>query len=180
MAKSFNIRRVETHFRAVLQYAPAMLANDALNFFLDRFTQQNWLDHYPEAWPAKKVRDGRSLLIRRGQGRRSVRISEVTTTGSTISTDLDYMAAHNRGFKGTVNVREFTRNRYSKHKVASGKVTSKGKQRMKTVQRISGSGTVAAHTRKMNLPRRQFMGESAVLTQQLIRHLTAELMKGLR
>lgn len=180
MAKSFNIRRVETHFKAVLQYAPGMLANDALNFFLDRFSQQNWLDNYPEAWPAKKVRDGRSLLIRSGRGRRSVRITEVITAGFAIGTDEEYMKAHNTGFKGTVNVREFTRNRYSKHKVATGKITSKGKQRMKTVQRISGSGTVAAHTRKMNLPRRQFMGESAVLTQKLIRHLTAELMKGLR
>ena len=184
MNKSFNIHKIEAHFKEVLGYAPGMLANDALNFFLDRFQQQNWIDNYPESWPGRKVNskknNSRNLLILTGRGRRSIRVSEVSTQRTVISTDVDYMKAHNDGFKGVVNVKEYTRNRYGKQKIGSGKLNKSGKERMKTVQRITGTGLVRAHTMKMNIPRRRFMGESAVLTQQLLRHLTAELMKGLR
>jgi hypothetical protein len=33
MAQNFNLSRVEKHFKEVIKYAPAMLGNDAVNFF---------------------------------------------------------------------------------------------------------------------------------------------------
>jgi len=175
---------MEDHIEKVLKKAPRLLGNDAVNFFRDRFKQQNWMDTYPEAWQKRKVNNkknqGRNLLIQSGRLRRSIKITNVSANTVTIGTDVPYAKAHNEGFKGVVQVKEYTRNRYGKQKIGTGKLRKNGKERMKTVQVITGNSTVKAHTMRMNLPRRQFMGQSAVLTQKLQRHLTAELMKGLR
>lgn len=184
MAKSFNIDKTEKHFKQVLQYAPGMLGNIAVNFFLDRFRYQNWMGHTTEPWKQRKKNNrrnkGRAILVQSGRLRRSIRITRITGLTTYIGSDVPYARAHNEGFKGTVSVKAFTRNKYSKEKVKSGRFTKSGAERMKTVQRISGSSQVKAHTRRMNLPRRQFMGNSPVLEKQLQRKLLAELMKGLR
>ena len=184
MPNTFNLNQVETHFKEVLQYVPGMLGNDAVNFFLDRFKQQGWLGNSLDPWVKRRNNkgrnSGRAILVDTGRLRRSIRIVSVSTGIVTIGTDVPYARAHNEGFRGIVNVRAHTRNRFTKEKLGSGKFTKKGKERMKTVQRISGSSNVIAHTRKVNIPRRQFMGESPYLTKLLQRRLQAELMKGLR
>lgn len=184
MNNTFNLKNIEAHFKDVLLYAPKMLGNDAVNFFLDRFQQQNWLDVYPEPWQRRKINNRKNqvrlILIQTGALRRSIRITNIGTGFVTIGSDLPYAKAHNEGFEGIVNVKEYTRNHYTKQRINTGKLTKSGKERMKTVHRISGSGVVRAHTMRINIPKRQFMGESQVLTQQLTRRLTAELMKGLR
>lgn len=184
MAQRFNISAQEQHFRSVLQYAPGMLGNMAVNFFLDRFRYQNWLGHSTEPWQRRKNNkgrnQGRALLVQSARLKRSIRITRISGLTATIGTDVPYARAHNEGFKGTVSVKAYTRNRYKKEKVGSGKYTKAGKERMKTVRRISGATEVKAHTRRVNLPRRQFMGHSPVLEKQLQRKLQAELLKGLR
>lgn len=185
MAKNFNIlAKHEQHFKKVLMYAPGMLGNVAVNFFLDRFRYQNWLGHTAEPWRQRRRNTrrnrGRALLIQSGRLRRSIRITKVTGLTVTIGTDVPYAKAHNTGFKGSVAVKAFSRNKYSKQKVGSGKYTKTGKERMKTVSRVSGSVQVKAHNRKMNIPRRQFMGRSPVLDKMLQRKLLAELLKGQR
>lgn len=183
MPNIFPLNAVEKHFKQVLQYAPGMLGNDAVNFFLDSFQRQGWLGNSVEPWRQRrgnsKRNKGRAVLVQSGRLRRSIRITGISGGVVTIGTDVPYAKAHNEGFKGVVNVKEHTRNRFGKEKIGSGKFTKNGKERMKTVQRITGSGAVKAHTRKVNLPRRQFMGESPYLTKILQRRLTAELMKGL-
>jgi phage gpG-like protein len=184
MANPFNIRGTEQHFKQVLQTAPGMLGNIAVNFFLDRFRYQNWLGATTEPWQQRKRNKGRNagraILIQSGRLRRSIRITKLSGLTVTIGSDAPYARVHNEGFKGTVNVKAHTRNRYGKFKEGTGRFTKTGKERMKTVQRITSTGQVKAYTRKMNLPRRQFMGQSPVLTTQLKRKLLAELMKGLR
>jgi phage gpG-like protein len=170
----------EAHFRKVLTYAPGMLGNDAVNFFLDRFRQQAWLGYTTENWAARKQKSKRALLVRSGYLRRSVRITRINGLTTFIGSDAVYAKAHNEGFKGVVHVKQHTRNKYRNEKIATGKFTRKGKMRMRTVQRVNGSINVKAHTRRMNLPRRQFMGYSPVLEKQLQRRLMAELLKGLR
>ncbi len=168
----------------MLQYAPGMLGNIAVNFFLDRFKYQNWLGSSTDPWRQRKAsggrNKGRAILVQSGRLRRSIRITRITGLVTYIGTDVPYARAHNQGFRGTVAVKAFTRNKYTKHKIGTGKLTKKGKERMKTVQRIGGATQVKAHSRNMNLPRRQFMGYSPVLEKQLQRKLLAELLKGLR
>jgi hypothetical protein len=60
MAQRFNIRTYEQHYKRVLQYAPGMLGNMAVNFFLDRFRYQNWLGNTAEPWRQRKKSTGRN------------------------------------------------------------------------------------------------------------------------
>ena len=61
----------ESHFKRVIQYAPGMLGNDAVNFFLDRFRYQQWLGYTTENWKARKQAAGRNkvraLLVQSGR-----------------------------------------------------------------------------------------------------------------
>lgn len=185
MANSFPLNEVEQHFKRVLQYAPNMLGNDVVNFSLDSFKKQGWTGNTFEPWRQRsskaKRNKGRAILIDTGRLRRSIRVTNVSAGTVTIGTGVPYAKANNEGFRGTVNVKAHTRNKYSKEKVASGKLTSKGVARMKTVQRISATGNVKAHTRKVNIIKRKFLGlDSPYLQKQLQRRLQAELMKGLR
>ena len=184
MPNIFPLNKVEAHFKQALQYLPGMLGNDAVNFFLDNFKRQGWIGTSIEPWRQRsskaKRNKGRAILIQSGRLRRSIRITGITGGTVAIGTDVPYARAHNEGFTGIVNVKAHSRNRFTKEKLGSGKFTKSGKERMKTVQRISGSGMVKAHTRKVNIVRRQFMGESPYLTKILQPRITAELMKGLR
>jgi phage gpG-like protein len=184
MSKRFNIAEQEQHFKRVLSYAPGMLGNTAVNFFLDRFRGQNWIGSTTEPWRKRKINNkqsqGRALLIKSGRLRRSIRITRISGLTVVIGTDVPYAKAHNEGFRGTVKVAAFTRHKYSKHSVGSGKFNKSGSERMKTVQKFSGDIQVKAHTRRVNLPRRQFMGYSPYLEKQLQRQLLNELIKSIR
>ena len=180
----FILSTLESHFKRVVQYAPGMLGNDAVNFFLDRFRYQQWLGYTSENWKGRKQaggrNKGRALLIQSGRLRRSVRITRISGLIAYIGSDVPYARAHNEGFKGIAQVKAHTRNVYRSEKITTGKYTKTGKMRMRTIQRLSGSINVKAHTRRMNLPRRQYMGYSPVLEKKLQRRLAAELLKGLR
>lgn len=184
MPNIFPLNAVEKHFKQVLQYAPGMLGNDAVNFFLDSFHRQAWIGNSVEPWRQRrgnsKRNKGRAILVQSGRLRRSIRITGISGGIVTIGTDVPYAKAHNEGFRGIVNVKAHKRNQYKKEKLGTGKFTKTGKERTKTVQRIAATGDVIAHTRKVNMPRRQFMGQSPYLTKILQRRLTSELMKGLR
>lgn len=191
MDNGFDLNGKAAHFERVLMYAPGMLGNDALNFFLDRFKNQNWLGNSSEAWKRRKdptkwgpVKNGkgRSLLVMRARLKRSLRILRAGNMEVVIGTDVPYAKAHNEGFRGILSQQVHAYQRRKKVNV----LTKTGKTRMskgRPVKRFgSGTVTVKAHTRKvkMNIPKRQFMGDSPYLTKQLSRRLEAELMKGLR
>ena len=184
MDNMFPLKRVEAHFKRVVQYVPVMLANDALNFFLDSFNRQGWLGDSFQPWQRRKVNKGRSkgraILIDSARLKRGERIVSITNGVIIIGNSTPYAKAHNDGFRGIVNVSAHSRNKYKKEKLGSGKFTKAGKERMKTVQRVEKAGQVVAHTRRLNMPRRQFMGSSPYLTKLLQRRLQAEFMKGLR
>lgn len=159
-----------------------MMGNMAVNFFIDSFNRQGWLGNTLEPWVKRKSnkRPGRAILVDSGRLRRSIRIVSTGVGQVEIGTDVPYARAHNEGFRGVVTVKAHTRNRYSSAKVGTGKLTKSGKERMKTVQTVSGTIHVQQFTRKMNLPKRQFMGYSPILENKIKRQLTAELLKTFR
>lgn len=177
------INNLQSRFKQVLLYAPGMLGNDAVNFFLDSFKRQAWLGSRLEPWAKRrnnKRRPGRAILVDTGRLRRSIRITKVSQGNVTIGTDVPYAKAHNEGFRGTVQVKAHKRNKYTKSRVGTGKLTKTGKERTKTISTVSGSSMVKAHTRKVNIVQRRFMGTSPYFTKQLQRRLSAELMKAMR
>jgi phage gpG-like protein len=163
MDNKFPLEEMNAHFKQVLNKAPAALGIDAVNFFLDSFRQQAWRGATREQWPArkatrwgKKSSRGKAILIQSDRLKRSIRVTSSSATQVTIGSDVPYARAHNEGFKGTVNqtVRPFTRKNGSNVKGFS-------------------------RTINQNIPRRQFMGNSPVLTAQLMRTLNEKLLKGL-
>jgi phage gpG-like protein len=166
--QNFNFEQYEQKFRDALTYLPAMLGNDAVNFFLDSFTKQGWQGNVFEAWKprrsvswGRKNGKGRALLVQSGRLRRSIRITAISGMTVTIGTDVPYAKAHNEGLRlGMIQqVKSFTRK-----------------------NPFGGATTVKPFTRRINqnIPKRQFMGDSPYLQAKLKRRLEAEIMKVFR
>lgn len=153
------------------------MATVAQNFFVDSFQRQGWYDGLTlkrwqprkgEKWRRKKkgrTRGNRAILVKTGRLRRSIKIRSARFQKIVIATDVAYAAAHNYGYKGTVSVRSHTRRRYGREKEEYTTKTGKQSTRQKKV--VKSSYTVRQHTRKMNLPQRQFMGHSPMLDRKL-------------
>lgn len=155
---------------------PQRIATVAVNFSKERFRAQNWVDYTTEPWRKRKTRDkqnGRAILVKSGRLRRSTRKILVTDDCVIVGSDVPDAPAHNNGFRGTVTVKQHQRHQYkaSKEKYK----TKSGKNRTRTIRVTSGSFTVKSHTRRVNLPRRRFIGPSAVLNNQIQRLITAEI-----
>lgn len=126
-----------------------IIAAAATVYFQDRFEEKEW-DGVPWA-PAKNPPSRGSLMLRSRNLRDSIRPTEITKERVVITAGYEdrvtYAQVHNEGFEDNVNVNPFTR-------------VVKGKQQ-----------EVRAHTRHMNIPRRQFMGE----TEELDERITASI-----
>ncbi len=162
---------------------PVKMADTAILFTKQRFREQAWADTSTQPWKPRKAgakrNKGRALLVSSGRLRRSIRLIRTTADSATIGSDVPYARIHNDGFRGVESVKAHTRHKYTKSRVETGKLTKTGKMGMQTVSTISGDIQVKAHTRRMNMPRRRFMGESAALRNQINRLVSSEIMKAL-
>lgn len=170
----------------------AKAATIAVNFSKDRFRQQNWVGNTTQPWKRRKTvtgkgskrKNSRAILVQTGALKRDVHKIYVGNTSAIIGTSNltgAYAKAHNEGFKGTVTVKAHTRKRY--HTVTETYKTKKGNDRTRSRRAINSSLAaikVKAHSLKMNLPKRQFIGNSPVLDNQIQRMMTAEYLKALR
>lgn len=155
---------------------PKKAGNIALRFINGNFRAQGWQGSNFQPWK-KTIRKG-TILVKSGKGRRGT--SFTTTPGEAhIKNDVNYMAAHNNGFNGIVNIKAHTRKNFEAKKVAAGGFTKTGKAKMKTIHTVKSISTVKAHTRKMNIPKRQFMpqniNDSPVLAKAVRREIEREL-----
>lgn len=187
MNNTFNLKKVEAHFKSVLIYAPGMLGNEALNFFQDSFRQQGWLGDRFTPWQKRKFdgkRKGRAILVDTARLKRGNRI--VSNSGGVviIGNDAEYAKPHNDGFRGTVTqtVRSHKRKSTSKKLTIVRTKSLKNRTNIQFGKYQTGEHLVKQHTRTMrlNLPQRRFMGNSPYLTKKLSRILQAEFNKGLR
>lgn len=144
---------------------PPMLAVTARNFVLDNFEKEAWQGETEKPWAKRKdTQNQRKLLVDTGKGKGSIKAHSQAYKAivSVGGGDFSYMKAHNFGSDEVVqeNVNAFTR------KIKKGK--HKGKEQ-----------NVRAFTRtvKRNLPKRQFIGKSPVLMQELKEVIIDELNK---
>lgn len=127
----------------VLDVASEIIADTAVEYFKERFTEKSY-DGNPWA-PGKPKRTG-SLLVQSGALLNSIRPTYIGRDKVTISAGdlkVDYARIHNEGFNGKVTVNPFSRTR-------NGKVED-----------------VKQFTRQMNIPKRQFMGKAGELAKKL-------------
>ncbi len=142
---------------------PTRLGNEAVRWSKERFRQQGWKGNSNQPWKKRKgnTDPSRATLVKSGALKRSVRMIGVTKYTSIIGTDSPCARAHNEGAQGTVRVRAHDRRTYSR-----GTEKNKGRNTPMT-RRQPGTTTVKAHTRKVNIPQRRFLGESPDLTRRL-------------
>ncbi|MEE6129086.1 phage virion morphogenesis protein [Chryseobacterium arthrosphaerae] len=134
----------------------------AVNFSKERFVQKNWINRTREPWQPRKRPARGSILVRSARLKRSIRKISQGSYYVYIGTDVPYAQIHNEGgqINKTVNVKAFTRQ------------TSGNRTRSRR-----GTQNVRAHTRRMNIrmPKRQFLGDSAVLNRRIERFISREL-----
>lgn len=168
MKETIEFTRLLDRVNNSVKKLPARAAVVAVNFSKQRFVSQNWINYTTEPWKKRnhsswrKQNDkGRAILVKTARLKRSVRTTSVTDSHAVIGTDVPYAAVLNFGFRGRVTqqVRKHTRS-----------------------TRAGGRSTVIAHSRTINqnIPRRQFIGASNVLTTQITRMMTTEISKAIK
>lgn len=114
--------------------------------FKNNFREQGF---FGQRWVATKVsktnkRGKGSILIVTGAMRRSIR-SQIRGMAVVFSSNLPYTALHNEGGKFSVTVRAHSR----------------------TNRKTGNSYSVRSHSRQMNMPQRQFIGDHELVQQAL-------------
>lgn len=174
----------------VYRQLPTLVGGLAVTFSKKRFREQAWVDHRTERWKkrkkggswGRKERKGRAILVDTGKLKRSIRIVRKTQDFVTIGSDMPYARIHNEGgrINETIKIRA--------HNRAKTKLGITKKRELKKSTKIeygrvkTGDIKVKAHTRKINIaiPRRQFLGESTILTKQLERQIVAKIKKAIK
>lgn len=157
---------------------PVKAGNMALRFINGNFRAQGWQGKGFEKW--KNIKRKGTILVKKGSLRRG---NYFTTEAGVahVKNNVKYAAVHNNGFNGTVHIKAHQRKIYQGTKAGSGKFTSKGRERMKTIHTVKSIGSVKAHTRKMNIAKRQYMptniNDSPVLVNAYRREIERELKK---
>lgn len=164
--KPYSFSDITMNYHRVRNQLPGVIGTVAVNFFKDSFRRQGFRDRQLKRWEKrkndKKQDKGRAILIKSGRYRNSIHIISATPQRIEVGTSVPYAEAHNEGFKGTVTVRAHTRSKYKK--VKEQYTTRTGKIRSRTTRQSTGNTyQVRSHTRKMNLPQRQAIGDSEVM-----------------
>ena len=128
----------------ILPEAAQIVAETATEYYKETFRKKAF-DGNPWA-PARVPKRTGSLLIDSGAMLNSIRPSEISARKVVISAGNDkvpYARVHNEGYSGPVTVPEHTRH------------TRRGDMK------------VRQHVRNVNIPQRQFLGESAELNEKI-------------
>lgn len=165
--KNYDFTVASIRYAEVKKQLPRVFGTVAVNFFKDSFRRQGWSDKRLVKWTAlKKPSKGRAILIRRGHLRNSIHVNTANFNRIEIGSNLPYAAAHNNGVESeTVSVRAHTRRQYANEQTKY--TTKSGKERSRTDKVETSRTTVRSHTREMNLPQRQFMGDSEMMNRKL-------------
>lgn len=171
---TYDWQELQPRLARVRTKLPKAWADAARSFFVDSFRRQGWyrgrtLVKWKPRAEAKtgtgRRRKQRAILIKSGRLRRSIRIRQAQFRRVIIASEAPYAAAHNYGFKGKVKVRGHMRRTY---KIERYKYTDKNGRERRSSRKVEASQHyVRGHTRQMNLPKRQFMGDSEILDLKL-------------
>jgi phage gpG-like protein len=155
-----------------LSQSMTTVANEAVNWSLDRFRQQNWVDRGAQKWqqrnPNTKRNKGRALLVDTGRLKRSISVMQVGALGFKYgSAGVKYASAHNYGKFIPRHARSetFKRNRGKGGKFKKGTTPGRGFT-------FSAGG--------FNMPQRQFLGRSFHLEGILRRKMLVEMLRRMR
>lgn len=174
----FTLAESKVRLKQCLHNLPRHLGIEAVEFFDSSFKSQGFTDATLVPWRRTKSgknnlfsRKSEGILIGRGRLRRGTRLRSVVGMRAEVVNNVPYAAAHNEGFKGTVTVPQHVR------RIKTFSYDMKSGKRKKTGHRDI---IVKAHARRMNLPRRHFMGNSRQLSDRHKRTILKTIYKALK
>ncbi|WP_293871654.1 hypothetical protein [Flavobacterium sp.] len=162
----------------VSTYVQTRFASTAGNVAL-RFINGNFRAGGYQGKTFKKWKPSQGTTLVKSGALRAANYYTTQPGQATLKNNMPYANVHNEGFKGDVAIKAHSRNSYGKKKVGTGKLTKSGKERKQTVTFKTGEKAIRSHTRKINMPQRQFMpinaGDSPVLNNAVTRAVTNDI-----
>jgi phage gpG-like protein len=156
MKQQNKLPNFERLAKEIMQDLPDLVSITALNFFKESFYKQGFTDNTFQKWPDRKTPGtGRAILTNTSNLRESLRILEATMKKVEIGTSEPYAQIHNDG--GILNI----------------PVTAKSRKYFWFMYKATGKSMwkALALTKKerltVKMPKRQFIGESKQLNQQI-------------
>lgn len=175
MANKFNLRGLEQKARASFEASLILIGNEARNHFKQSFINQGFEDKSVEKWQPRKVEDkskkgNRAILVKSGHLRNSIRLETINKANLSvrIATRLPYAQIHNSG--GVINKGVRTGQIY--FRIKKDGTSRFAKKRNSNFQQ---KAVFDSHT--INMPKRQYIGNSFVLNQKIKRILYNQMSK---
>ncbi|WP_291122758.1 hypothetical protein [Flavobacterium sp. UBA6046] len=173
-------KAIETKAKEIQNYAntryPSVAGNIALRFINGNFRAGGFQGQSFERWKKGTKKSGTTLVITG-----ALRAANYYTTQpgqTTLKNDMPYARAHNEGFEGTVTIKAHTRHKHRGDLLKQKYTNKKGKTATRTIK-LTISEKVKSHSRKMNIPKRQFMptnaNDSPVLNNAITRQVARDL-----
>jgi phage gpG-like protein len=174
--RPYSFDKVHKQMRGNYARIMPAVAEVAVNFFQDRFRAQAWTDRSTKRWDKRKTADKnkrrRAILIKSGQLRNAISPEIVTKNMVQIINRKPYASVHNQGFRGVQYVR--AHHRKIRGRVDVYNISSRKRSTRKTTL---GRAQVKAHSRRVNIPQRQFMGNSEAMERKFDRLIVTLLDK---
>ena len=160
-------------------------ATDAKAHFVKSFINEGFTDETLDKWKPRKgkLRSlgayalGKKTLTKTGKLRRSIKFTIGSKSAKVYTSGVIYAAIHNEG--GTINKGV----RYGDvHHDISGRFTSKTHKNAETGKREKAHSTRNVHFKKhsIQMPKRQFIGNSKILERRTQAKLIAQLKTAIR
>lgn len=156
--KNFPTPDFEGVFKRLLNDLPRYVDVTAKNFFIDSFHKQGFTNESFEAWENRTqpdYRPGGAILTATGALRNSIHTIEANTKNVTIGTYASYAKIHNEGGTITLPVTK----KMKKYFWYMYQVTQNEKWKWMALTK--------KQTLKLKFPKRQFIGESKVLMDDI-------------
>lgn len=153
---------------------PTRAGDISIRFINGNFNAEGWQGKSFEPWKAIK-RKGK-ILTKSGVLRRGTTFT-ASPGQAHVFNNVPYAAVHNNGFNGTVQIPAHERRIMEAKKVplSFGRAILSGR-RTKTIHTVKSISTVKAHTRKMNIAKRQYMPTDMYNTPVLYESIRREII----
>jgi phage gpG-like protein len=179
-----NLQAAQRQLTVLQRRLPNRIGNLALKHFLQSFRTQGFTNRTLAAWPStakKKNTPGKKstgILIGSGALRASGHVVQADMNHISIgfgNQKVPYAQTHNEGFTGTVTVKQHERTKIIRARVRGAFAGTARRNKTRIVEISGAAHVVKSHTRSMKLPRRQFMGISTHLNEQIDNTIREEL-----
>lgn len=161
----FGLDKLAKNWKKKKTTLPRQMGTIAVNHFKGSFRKQGFTDKTTKAWKERKFKEsGKAILVQSGYLRRSIRIKTATANKIIVGTaGPRYARIHNEG--GVTKPR------------VTNKMRKFGWARYKETGNplFKGIATTKKTRLTVNIPQRQFIGNSEVMNKKIIRKLLREL-----